>query len=62
MKNSFMEKMTNKRHSKDFVQISGYVPKELAIEFKVKCARLDISRSEAVTESIKLWIEREGKI
>jgi len=52
-------KLVNKRLSKDYLQISAYLPKALAIEFKVKCARLTIERSEALEQAITLWLNQK---
>jgi hypothetical protein len=50
--------MTDRRRSEDYKQVSGYVPLELALEFKSICARLDISQSDAIEEMVQEWISK----
>ena len=47
--------MTDRRRSENYKQVSGYIPLELALEFKSICARLGISQSDAVEEMIQEW-------
>ncbi len=48
--------MTDRRRSADHKQVSGYVPVELAREFKSICAREGVSQSDALEEMIREWI------
>lgn len=48
--------MTDRRRSENYKQVSGYIPLELALEFKSICARLGISQGDAVEEMIQDWI------
>ncbi|AFY35291.1 hypothetical protein Cal7507_4940 [Calothrix sp. PCC 7507] len=48
--------MTDRRRSDDFKQVSGYVPVDLAREFKSICAREGVSQSDALEEMIREWI------
>ncbi len=48
--------MTDRRRSDDYKQVSGYIPLELALEFKSICARLGISQSDALEEMTQEWI------
>jgi hypothetical protein len=48
--------MTDRRRSEDYKQVSGYVPLELALEFKSICARLNVSQSDAIEEMVQEWI------
>ncbi|OUL17638.1 hypothetical protein BV372_34740 [Nostoc sp. T09] len=50
--------MSDRRRSDDYKQVSGYIPLELALEFKSICARLDISQSDAMEEMIQEWISK----
>ncbi len=50
--------MTDRRRSEDYKQVSGYVPLELALEFKSICARLNISQSDAIEEMVQQWISK----
>ncbi|MBD2356751.1 hypothetical protein H6G41_19330 [Tolypothrix sp. FACHB-123] len=51
--------MTDRRRSDDYKQISGYIPLELALEFKSICARLGISQSDALEEMAQEWIAKK---
>ncbi|WP_017652609.1 ribbon-helix-helix domain-containing protein [Fortiea contorta] len=48
--------MTDRRRSDDYKQVSGYVPVDLAREFKSICAREGVSQSDALEEMIREWI------
>ncbi len=51
--------MTDRRRSDDYKQISGYIPLDLALEFKSICARLGISQSDALEEMAQEWIAKK---
>ncbi|BAY34954.1 hypothetical protein NIES2107_68640 (plasmid) [Nostoc carneum NIES-2107] len=51
--------MTDRRRSDDYKQISGYIPRDLALEFKSICARLGISQSDAIEEMTQEWITKK---
>ena len=48
----------SKRFDPAYAQISGYIPKELARQFKMACAARETSQSEAVEQMIALWLEK----
>lgn len=50
--------MTDRRRSDDYKQISGYVPVELAREFKSICASIGVSQSDAIEEMLCEWITK----
>ncbi len=50
--------MTDRRRSDDYKQVSGYVPVDLAREFKSICARQGASQSDALEEMIREWIAK----
>ncbi|MBR8838205.1 MAG: hypothetical protein DSM106950_30430 [Stigonema ocellatum SAG 48.90 = DSM 106950] len=50
--------MTDRRRSDDYKQISGYVPLEVAREFKSICARDGVSQSDALEEMLCEWITK----
>ncbi|BAY11517.1 ribbon-helix-helix domain-containing protein [Calothrix sp. NIES-2098] len=50
--------MADRRRSDDYKQVSGYIPRELALEFKSICARLGISQSDAIEEMIQEWLSK----
>lgn len=51
--------MTDRRRSEDYKQVSGYIPVELALEFKSICAREGVSQSDALEELIREWISKK---
>ncbi|MBD2166079.1 hypothetical protein H6G64_19040 [Calothrix sp. FACHB-156] len=51
--------MTDRRRSDDYKQISGYIPRDLALEFKSICARLGISQSDAIEEMTQEWMAKK---
>jgi hypothetical protein len=50
--------MTDRRRSDNYKQVSGYVPVELAREFKSICAREELSQSDALEDMIREWISK----
>ncbi|MDJ0619131.1 MAG: hypothetical protein QNJ63_20720 [Calothrix sp. MO_192.B10] len=50
--------MTDRRRSDDYKQVSGYVPVELAREFKSICAKQGFSQSEALEEMLYEWVAK----
>jgi hypothetical protein len=51
--------LVTKRDDPNYAQVSGYVPKELALRFKVLCTSEEMSQSEALEEAIALWMQRK---
>ncbi|WP_017655258.1 hypothetical protein [Fortiea contorta] len=51
--------MTDRRRSDDYKQVSGYIPVNLALEFKSICAREGISQSDALEDLIREWIGKK---
>ncbi len=52
--------MTDRRRSDDYKQVSGYIPVDLALEFKSICAREGISQSDALEEMTLEWIAKKA--
>ncbi len=50
--------MTDRRRSDDYKQVSGYVPVELAREFKSICAKQGFSQSEVLEEMLYEWVAK----
>ena len=50
--------LVTKRDSPKYAQVSGYVPKELALRFKILCTSEEISQSEALEEAVAIWIQK----
>ncbi|MBD2458804.1 hypothetical protein H6G80_32695 [Nostoc sp. FACHB-87] len=58
----FSEQLENsdvatRRDDPNFSQVSGYIPKEKALNFKIACTALQITQSDALDEAISLWLE-----
>lgn len=51
--------LVTKRDDPNYAQVSGYVPKELALRFKVLCTSEEVSQSEALEEAIALWMQKK---
>jgi hypothetical protein len=52
--------MTDRRRSEEYKQVSGYVPMDLAREFKSICAREGLSQSDALEEMLYEWVTKRG--
>ncbi len=50
----------SRRADPNFTQVSGYVPKPLALDFKVAYTRAEINQSEALEQAIALWLAQQG--
>ena len=53
-----------KRDDPKFAQVSGFVPKELALQFKATCTLQELTQSDAIEEALKDWlakIQNKGK-
>ena len=50
--------MTDRRRSDDYKQVSGYIPIDLAREFKSICAREGVSQSDALEEMTREWLAK----
>lgn len=51
----------SRRGDPDYSQVSGYVKKELALQFKAQCTMSEISQAEALEEAIQLWLQQKLK-
>jgi hypothetical protein len=52
----------SKRKDPEYQQVSGYIPKQLALKFKGFCTMEELEISEVLTELIAQWVqERESK-
>jgi hypothetical protein len=50
-----IQQQRGKRGSKDYVQISGYVPKALGLDFKADCIKSEVAISDALEQMIAAW-------
>lgn len=53
----------SKRKDPDYQQVSGYIPKPLALKFKGFCTMQELEISEVLAELIESWVkEQEAKV
>lgn len=48
--------VVTKRDDPNYAQVSGHIPKDKALEFKIACTRRQISQSEALEEAVDKWL------
>ncbi len=53
--------VVTKRDDPNFAQVSGYIAKDKALEFKVACTRRQISQSEALEEAVDKWLASQNE-
>ncbi|MDY6785049.1 MAG: hypothetical protein SW833_21315 [Cyanobacteriota bacterium] len=53
--------VVTKRDDPNYAQVSGYVPKKLALKFKANCTMQETDQSEALERAITLWLEEIGQ-
>jgi hypothetical protein len=51
----------SRRADPNYVQVSGHIPKDLALDFKVAFTRAELNQSEALEKAIALWISQQAK-
>jgi hypothetical protein len=49
-----------KRLDPKYLQISGYIPKEIGLMFKAECTLKEIAISTALENMIREWLEKEA--
>lgn len=47
-----------KREDPDYAQVSGYVPKKLALKFKAACTMQETTQSAALEAAIESWLKQ----
>jgi len=50
----------SKSRNADYIQVSGYIPRQKAIKFKAFCKALEIEISEVLEELIDQWLDEQG--
>jgi hypothetical protein len=53
--------VVTKRDDPNYAQVSGHIPKDKALDFKIACTRKQISHSEALEEAIDKWLVDQEK-
>ena len=49
-----------RRNDPNFAQVSGYLPKEMALRFKIACTAKEISMTEGLEQAVRLWLEENA--
>lgn len=50
-----------KREDPKYAQVSGFVPKDLALKFKVTCTMQETTHSESIEAALRLWLDQIKK-
>ena len=53
------EMAASRRADPSYVQISGHVPKALALDFKVAMTRAEVNQSEAMEQALSMWVAQQ---
>lgn len=48
--------MAGRRDDPSFAQVSGYIPKDVALRFKAICTLKEVSQTDALEQALQLWI------
>lgn len=47
-----------KRDDPGYAQVSGYIPKKLALKFKAACTMRETTQSEALEKAVEAWLKQ----
>jgi hypothetical protein len=47
-----------KRDDPGYAQVSGYIPKKLALKFKAACTMRETTQSEALEKAVEAWLQQ----
>ena len=47
-----------KRDDPSYAQVSGYIPKKLALKFKAACTMRETTQSEALEKAVEAWLQQ----
>ena len=51
-----------KREDPNYSQVSGFIPKELALQFRVVCTMQETTQSDALEQAVRFWVESIGAV
>ena len=51
-----------KRDDPDYAQVSGYIPKKLALKFKAACTMRETTQSEALERAVESWLQQTDQL
>lgn len=52
----------SRRQDPNFAQVSGYIDKNLAMQFKIACTATETSQTDALEEAVALWLEKHQAV
>jgi hypothetical protein len=52
----------NKREDKSYRQLCGYIPKDLALQFKLAYTAAELDQSEGMEAALRLWTEHQQQV
>ncbi len=47
-----------KREDPEYSQVSGYIPKKLALKFKAACSMRETTQSDALEKAVEAWLKQ----
>lgn len=53
-----LDNAVSRRQDPKFAQVSGYIDKNLAMQFKIACTATEVSQTDALEEAVALWLEK----
>jgi hypothetical protein len=59
--NLSFDDFVNRRSDPNYAQVSGYIDKNLAMQFKITCTATEVSQTDALEEAVALWLEKQKK-
>jgi hypothetical protein len=59
--NQGFDDSVNRRNDPNYAQVSGYINKDLAMQFKITCTATEVSQTDALEEAVALWLEKQNK-
>jgi hypothetical protein len=59
--NQGFDDFVNRRNDPNYAQVSGYINKDLAMQFKIACTATEVSQTDALEEAVALWLEKQKK-
>jgi hypothetical protein len=54
-----VETVVSKRDDPAYSQVSGHIPNDLALKFKIACTTKQISNSDGLEQAVRLWLEQD---
>lgn len=50
----------NRRTDPNFSQVSGFLPRDVALQFKIACTAKEISMTEGLEQAVMLWLKENA--